>query len=353
MPTQESRPIQLVGSVPFDSAEQVFATIGSELRGRIQRIPDGETGERLQWIGWQLKRLAATPGLEVGGERQLLGGKFKNPQLRLKSGSRPEDIRLPSLGYADVAQSSYAVFRRLKQAGALAPDVRFQVSLPTPLAVTFAFIVPEHVRALWPVYEAQLFSELDEIMAAIPASELAIQWDVAVEIDQILEVPEVAAQYPIDELVGRIAGAALRVPEPVELGFHFCYGDPGHQHLVEPKDMGVMVGLYSRLAPRISRAIQWIHMPVPKERHDDAYFAPLERLSLSAPTQLFLGLVHMTDGLEGARRRLAAASKRQRSFGIATECGFGRRPASSIPELLELHRQVADLDITEAAGRRR
>ena len=37
----------------------------------------------------------------------------------------------------------------------------------------------------------------------------------------------------------------------------------------------------------------------------------------------YLGLVHRTDGLDGARRRLAAAKKVVTDFGIATECGFG------------------------------
>ena len=30
-------------------------------------------------------------------------------------------------------------------------------------------------------------------------------------------------------------------------------------------------------------------------------------------------------------------------FGIATECGFGRRPAETIPELLRIHAEAADL----------
>jgi hypothetical protein len=341
----DARSVHLVGSVPLDSAEQVFSTVAAQLRGRIRRIPDGETGERLQWIGWQLEKLAATPGLEVGGERQLLGGKFKNPQLRLKAGAKPQDIKLPPPGYAAMAAASYATFKRLKSEGRIAPDVRFQVSLPTPLAVTFAFFVPDQVRALWPIYEAQLFAELDLIVRTIPHEELAIQWDVAVEIDQILEIPQVAKQYPLDELIASLARASMRVPEPVELGFHYCYGDPGHQHLIEPTDMALMVDLCNRMSRGISRSIQWIHMPVPKNRDDDAYFAPLANLWLPPPTELFLGLVHMTDGIDGARRRLRAASKQMRRFGIATECGFGRRPASTIPALLELHRRIGDLDV--------
>jgi hypothetical protein len=28
-------------------------------------------------------------------------------------------------------------------------------------------------------------------------------------------------------------------------------------------------------------------------------------------------------------------------FGIATECGFGRRPPDTVSDLIELHREVA------------
>jgi hypothetical protein len=85
-------------------------------------------------------------------------------------------------------------------------------------------------------------------------------------------------------------------------------------------------------------------MPVPRNRTDGAYFAPLERLALRPETELCLGLVHYTDGIEGAKRRLATARKYVKDFSVATECGFGRRDPRTIPELLRLHAAVAELD---------
>jgi hypothetical protein len=342
---RQSRPIHLIGSVPLNSAEDVFVTVARELQDRIRRIPDGETGERLAWIVWQQRRMAETPALEVGGERQILDGKYKNPQYRLKPGFGPEDVEFPDLGYAAVAKASYATFKRLKEDGRIPQDVRFQVSLPTPLAVAFGYFVPAQMRQLWPAYEKKLLQEIGQILAHVPHHELAIQWDVAVEIDGILEVPEVAKDYSIEELVDGIARVAEHVPEAVELGLHFCYGDPDHKHLVEPKDMALMVDLFNRIARQVSRPIHWLHMPVPRDRDDDAYFSPLANLELPAGTQLFLGLVHLTDGVDGLRRRLRAASKYVEGFGVATECGLGRRAAATMPALFYLHRQAADLAI--------
>ena len=83
-------------------------------------------------------------------------------------------------------------------------------------------------------------------------------------------------------------------------------------------------------------------MPVPLDRNDDAYFAPLKELQLPDGTDFFLGLIHNTDGLEGAQARVAAAAKSCSSFGVATECGLSRRPAETVPVLLKIHTQLAD-----------
>ena len=47
--------------------------------------------------------------------------------------------------------------------------------------------------------------------------------------------------------------------------------------------------------------------------------------------------MHLTDGVDGTRRRMATADKYVNDYGIATECGLGRRPAETIPELLFIH----------------
>ena len=126
------------------------------------------------------------------------------------------------------------------------------------------------------------------------------------------------------------------MPADVELGIHLCYGDSGEHHFVEPADAGVLVEFANRLLPLVLRPFAWLHLPVPIERDDDAYYAPLERLELPAETELYLGLVHREDGIEGARRREAVAARHVgRPFGIATECGMGRAPREQTRSLLE------------------
>ena len=85
-------------------------------------------------------------------------------------------------------------------------------------------------------------------------------------------------------------------------------------------------------------------MPVPRERNDQDYFKRLRHLNIHPKTELFLGLIHYTDGVEGAQKRLQTAEKFVSKFGVATECGFGRRAKETIPTLLEIHAKVSDSD---------
>jgi hypothetical protein len=333
---KNGRQVLLVGSVLLSSAEEVFEAVGSELGSFVKRIPDGETGPRSMWIVCQSEPMKKAEGLEVGGERLLQGG-IRNPRYKIKDGLNPEDVKFGRLGYADNALASYKIFKRLQDAGRIPAGVRFQVCLPTPLCVVFAFFVASDVRRIWPVYERRLLEEMNEIARAIPNSDLAIQIDIATEMHSFLEVPELQKEYPIDELVGSFARLCNRVPPEVELGVHLCYGDPGHKHVREPADTGRMVDVYHRLANAVHRPITWLHMPVPRDRDDDRYFEPLRNLKLKSGTELYLGLIR----IEGAKRRAAAAKRVVSDFGVATECGFGRRPPETIPDLIRLHRTVA------------
>ncbi len=62
---------------------------------------------------------------------------------------------------------------------------------------------------------------------------------------------------------------------------------------------------------------------------------------MQQPVRLSLGLVHYTDGVEGTRKRIEAAQRVVTDFGVATECGLGRRPVETIPGLLRIHSEVA------------
>jgi ubiquinone/menaquinone biosynthesis C-methylase UbiE len=331
--------LHLVGSVPLANAEAVFRSVAADLGDRLRRIPDGETGPRSDWIVWQLPIFTSRSELEVvppapDSWRPLA-------RVRLAEGGRPERVRFDTLGYAEAALASYQTFARLKRDGVIPEACRFQCSLPTPLAPVFAFVVPEHQPLLEPLYEAALLAELERILREVPHDQLAIQWDTNFEFGMLERV------FPVwfDDIKGGILERLLRlsrhVPQDVELGYHFCYGDVRHRHFTEPADAGKLVEVANALTASLGRPLNWLHMPVPRQRADEAYYAPLQDLRLRPETELYLGLVHHTDGVDGSRRRMQTARRFAPSFGVATECGWGRRPPPTLGALLRIHRELS------------
>lgn len=310
--------VHFVGSVALDSPEEVFAAIGSRLGPHLKRVPDGEPGGRRLWISWQIPVLRANPSLAPVGVNQT--------PLKLAEGAVPEEIHFGELGYAREARASYQDFLAARDAGQLPRTVRFQVSLPTPWAVVMPFCAQPDAQQIYPPYEAAMAREVDRLCRAIPHRDLSIQWDVCIEMVAWDGRWPSSPPFPDMERVfaGNFARLAQAVPPEVELGFHLCYGDLDARHFVEPVDATKMVELANLIERSVHRPVTWLHLPVPIERADDAFYEPLTRLELGSGTELYLGLVHAKDGVEGTRRRMTAARKYVADFGIASECGISR-----------------------------
>ena len=152
----------------------------------------------------------------------------------------------------------------------------------------------------------------------IPASDLAFQWDNVCSVLEHEMAPTTPDQSPAQshspterfrELFSRFQ---QNIPDEIPLGIHFCYGDAGHKHMMQPPDLGVSVKLANEALDVATRPIDWIHMPVPMSRNDEDYFRPLR--GLNDNTRLFLGLVHHTDGVEGTVKRIQSAKKFKKGF---------------------------------------
>ena len=314
--------VHLVGSVPLGSAEEVFRRTAASLGDRLRRMPDGETGPRSDWILWQYPVFSSLPQFEVGPPGDTTYRTL--PKLRLRVGESASSVTFDSLGYAETAIASYRLFATLKRDGAIPAHCRFQVSLPTPLAPVSAFVDAEFQAAIEPVYEAALLGELAQILAAVPADQLAVQWDARAEFAMLEGFTPAWFSEVRGGVLERLLRLARHVPASVELGFHLCYGDDHHGHFVEPQDSRKLVEIANALAASLSRTLNWVHMPAPHVE-DDEYFAPLRSLALQPDTELYLGLLRLGDGVDGAQERIAAAYRHVRGFGVATDCGLGPR----------------------------
>lgn len=335
---QRPRGVHLVGSIPLGDASEVFRTVAPMLGDRLCSVPDGETGKRLVWSSWTRGSYYETPGLEVVSAPD--GSYTPWDQVRLVV--EPEQLVVNRLGFADAALESYGVFADLKAQGIIPGPIRFQVCLPTPTAPMIALVEEGSRAGVEPAQARQLLRELQEIVDGIPHQDLAIQWDVCQDVGIWEGVFTAWFDDPRQGVIDRIIRLAGAVPAGVEMGFHLCYGDFGHQHYTQPEDARTLVEMSNAISASVARDVNWIHAPVPRDRDDDSYFAPFEQLHLQGGTRYYLGLIHYSDGLEGARCRLRAARGRLSGFGVATECGFGRRERDTIEPLLNLHTAIAD-----------
>jgi hypothetical protein len=335
----------LVGSANVTGAEELFRLVAQTSAGTITRIPDGERGRRVNWLAAQGPYLLAAPELEAVdtganryGSRGQVGKRF-----RPRDGVDLSTLTL-DLPYVEDALESFAVFARLQEEGVLGERVRMQICIPTAMATCLALIAPEAQRAMLPVMERTVGEQVRRIADALPHERIAFQWDVAAEFMH-MELAG-ASTFSQEEIATALVRLADLVPDDVAVGYHLCYGDappePGAKgkHFVEPSDAGLLVAIANAIVAGAGRPVEWIHMPVPINRSDAAYFAPLAELDLPAQTRLYLGLVHEEDGLEGARRRVAAAAAFVTGFGVATECGLQNEPREAHERIFAIQRDL-------------
>jgi len=338
------------GSVNLADTESVMREITSRVPAGLRRIPDGETGDRWNWIVFQQQKFQQLPWLVPAPARPLEGDYERFSQLRLADGVDPVEVSWPDLGYADAYLMSYQTFAALREQGVIPGGVRFQVQYPTPLASIGVYIVPEQQQALLGSYERAMLADLGQLLAAIPPEDLAVQWDVAVEFGVLEEAFAPGGAQAFDAIIAALARCVDQVPAEVPAGLHLCYGDYGHQHFKQPESLALQVRVANAVTAAAGRPVSFVSFTVPQYQRDESYFAPLAELTADPGTELNFGLVpyhpaEQPPGTTEAQVRLidavlAASPDSRRDWGVCTECGMGRADRDEIPVLLDLHREI-------------
>src|SRR6516165_9739656 len=284
----------LVGSIPLDTVEQVFRTIGGPLGPYLAYTTDGEVGDRRYWIdGIAYRVFNGHPEIETlrrpapdanGVESWRPLGVHDQFQFRVKPGVTQVRFGDPGwrLGYTKDAVSSHFVFRQLQKEGVIPQSVRFQVCLPlTFSAIGLFFPDPADHAKVAPGVTAAFRAEIAKMFDLIPPQELAIQWDLAVE-NRLVDT-ELAREGPAaaEGLAARLAAPAAEIapaiPEGVALGYHGCFGTLSGWPSRQPPDIGGSVILLNAMVAASGRRVDFLHLPT-LGTADEAFFAPLERL---------------------------------------------------------------------------
>jgi hypothetical protein len=334
----------LVGSLPAESTESAFRA-GAELFGDLVfALPDGETGPRAAWVGYEREQLVRpTPGVTVLEETESPSGiprhAYETPVFSIGQG----ELRFGSWPRIDDALASYEVFRSLRSAGAIPEHLRFQIGLPFPSSAMnafkadFAHDYPIAERA----YEELVERELARLLEVIPHGHLAIQWDCAYETQDIEGVLAWTNEGAWERFAGPVTRLTRLIPEEVFVGYHLCYGTFPEWPMYEPGDMGVLVRMANFAVAHSGRRVDWLHLAGPRylRSEDKRFFRPLVDLEPRV-ARVFLGIVLPIDGAAGLARRHSTASRYISDFGVAMYCGFGRQPGSDGMETMREHSRV-------------
>ncbi len=341
-----SSELLLVGSLPSDSTEGALRSAAGFFGDLVFALPDGETGPRAGWVSYERERLVRpNEGVVTVAETESPTGLPRHAYETPVFGIRPGvgELRFDSWPRIDDAIASYAVFSALRAQGVIPAGLRFQVGLPFPSSALngfkadFARDYPVAERA----FEDLVARELRRLLAAIPAADLAIQWDMAYETQDIEGVLAWTSEGAWERFAGPVTRLTRLIPGEALVGYHLCYGTFPEWPMYEARDMGLMVRMANFAVAESGRTVDWLHLTGPRylRSEDRSFFRPLVDLQ-PGDARVYLGIVLPLDGVAGLRRRVATASRYLPDFGVAMYCGFGRQPGADGTETMREHARV-------------
>jgi hypothetical protein len=338
----------LVGSLPAESTDAAFRA-GAELFGDLVfALPDGETGPRAAWVGYERERLVR-PNPEVDTVKTtdsptgIPRHAYETPVFKIRAGVT--ELHWDTWPRIDDAIESYRQFRALREQGLIPENLRFQVGLPFPASALNGF--KADFGADYPVaeraFEDLVGRELERLTSEIPPRELALQWDVCYEVLDLEGVMAWTAGDAWERFTGPVARLTHLIPEEVLVGYHLCYGTFPEWPMYEARDMSLLVRMANHAVEHSGRAVDWLHLAGPRylRSEDDSFFQPLSDLE-PGDARVYLGIVLPIDGVPGLRRRHETASRYLDDFGVAMYCGFGRQPGTDGMETMREHRRTVE-----------
>ncbi len=326
-----SRRAHLVGAWPGRNPEHAMETALNHLAPFLDRMSDGETGDRSLWVTAGIDTFRANPDVEMVHD----GGWTSYEDMALwtvKDGHSldPDNI---TLHYRNAFERSYPAFRVLRERFER-PDLRFQVGIPAPmdLAVyTFgpaAFGDPSIVGAC----AAATLREISEIHA-IAGDDVVFQIETVLALVAAAREPDPAAQAEVArQFAGGLVDFVSGAPDGTHWGIHLCLGDFHHRAYGNMTDTGALVALCNELAVNWPSGctLDYIHVPFAAAAEppvdDEAFYAPLSDLDLPDDVRLIAGFLHEKLDHQAHRDLLARIEGYVgREVDIAAACGLGRR----------------------------
>jgi hypothetical protein len=339
------RRAHLVGSIPADTAADAMQLALDRLGPDLDYLPDGETGERRNWMMSAIEAFHHHPDLRLAKAGDW-SDYDKAPRFALRPGHRLYGAAI-DLGIVAAARAAQPAFRDLRvQAGR--DRLRFQVGIPGDIDLAmFTFGPAGPVRHLRPFTEtlAMTMHQVYDLLG----DDVLFQVEVPAEAVLVARAPARARRALAGLMARRIAALAQGAPEGARFGVHLCLGDLNHRALGTVTDAAPLVALANAVATRwpARRPLRYVHMPLAAADNppsaDAAFYAPLAGLRLG-DARFIAGFAHEDqDAADQFRIRALVEDAVGHPVDISTSCGLGRRtPGAALAAIDRISLLLAD-----------
>ena len=341
-----TRRAHLVGAWPGRDPEHAMETALNHLAPHLDRMSDGETGDRVLWITPSIDTFRSNPDVEIVHDGNWTG--YEDTALwKVKDGVTmdPDNIRLKHLLAFQGSFHSFTVLRERYGRG----DLRFQQGIPAPIdlaAYSFgdaAFSDPQILEAC----TAATAREIANIVG-LAGDEVVFQIETVVALVAVAQAPDDQQEAVAEQMAAGIVDLVRRAPEGTRFGIHLCLGDFHHKAYGKMRDVRPMILLANAIASHWpdGRPFDYLHAPFAAAAEppipDESFYQALSDLRLPADVRFIAGFLHESLDLEEHKRLLARIEGLVgRDVDIAAACGLGRRKTSD--EAFEQMRETVAL----------
>jgi hypothetical protein len=333
-----TREAHLVGSLPGPTADVAMATALEVLGPHLRTLPDGETGERRNWIISIIEGMRSHPDLELRKPGDW-SDYDKTPQLKIRKGRQLYGASL-DFGHVDAVSESFPQFEAASRAAGHT-DLVFQQGVPGDFDMAMFTLGPAaalgHRR---PFTEATLREIRD--VARITGPETLFQIEIPVELVLLAKAPAPTRAGLARLLARSVTGLAAAAPEGTRFAVHLCLGDMNNRAFGTMSDVGPLVLLANAITRTwpAGRPLTLVHAPFAAADHpattDPAFYEPLRELKLPVTARFAAGFAHESQTLSEQRAiRTLVEDLLGREVVISAACGLGRRTEAAGRAVLE------------------
>ena len=340
------RRTHLVGAWPGRGPEHAMEQALSRLAPHLDRLSDGETGDRHLWCTPVIEKLRANPDVEI-----LRDGDWSDyeqvAQWKVRDGHTLDPANL-RMHYALAFRNSYPSFRILRENHGR-PDLRYQVGIVAPIDLAIyafgeaAFADPSILDA-WQVATVRDIAEIH----AEAGDDVVFQLETVVALVAIAQADDDAQPAVASQMAETMLDTVRRSPAGARFGIHLCLGDFHHTAYGAMRDVRPLVLLANAIAAGFpdDRVLEYVHAPFAAAKEPpieaESFYEPLRELALPDDTRFIAGFLHESLDTDAHRELLARIERLAgREVDVAAACGLGRRDSDE--EAFEQMRETAAL----------